>query len=215
MKLYYKLKKYYKLKNMSLTVYYGPMFSGKTTRLIQLINKYPSTSSLVIKPYIDNRYSSNKIVSHGHLTVGLWDATTSTNALPIKHLNETKSLLNGPEGMPRYVFIDEGHMFGELLVPFVSIAMASGAHVFVTTIDKVFNGSEFKCIKELIELSDWAHYKQGKCNRCENKSVYSHLKNTPNATDKKSETIIVGGSELYEPLCESHFLLATHKNPPM
>ena len=45
----------------------GPMFSGKSSRLIQIIRKYKvlNKSILVIKPIIDNRYSHNShIITH-------------------------------------------------------------------------------------------------------------------------------------------------------
>jgi hypothetical protein len=42
----------------------GPMFSGKTSRLIQIKRKYDilNKSILVIKPIIDNRYSENSVI---------------------------------------------------------------------------------------------------------------------------------------------------------
>ena len=44
----------------------GPMFSGKSTELIRHIRmmKVINAKYIVIKPKIDNRYESDKIVSH-------------------------------------------------------------------------------------------------------------------------------------------------------
>ena len=49
----------------------GPMFSGKSSRLIQIIRKYKilNHSILVIKPVIDKRYSENsEIVTHDKIS---------------------------------------------------------------------------------------------------------------------------------------------------
>lgn len=178
---------------MSITVYYGPMFSGKTTRLQQIADKYPPDSVLTLKPVIDDRYSINCIVSHtGH----------SVEAKAVKELS--CKLFNSWKKNVRYVVIDEAHMFGDSLIPFILKARDYGIHVHIAAVDKVFDGSDFGVISKVIKLADWSFYKQGTCGNvnCANKSVYSHLKASPN---DKDTTIIVGGSDLYEPLCADCF----------
>lgn len=177
---------------MSITIYYGPMFSGKTTRLIQLIKRKSPEECLIIKPQIDDRYHIDRIVSHNNVSVA---------AKAVKSLDD--ALIRKSKNGCRYIFIDEGHMFGDQLIPFITKTRATGYHVFVSAVEKVFDGSDFQCIKEVIAIADWAHHKQGKCSRCDNKSFYSHLKTQPGTSNGNG--IIVGGAELYEPLCEECF----------
>jgi thymidine kinase len=169
------------------------MFSGKTTRLIQLINQRNPEECLVLKPIIDNRYAIDSIVSHNKVSVA---------AKAVKDLNY--NYLKSKNYINRYIFIDEGHMFGEQLIPFITQARSDGYHVYVSAVEKVFDGNDFECIKEAIEIADWAYHKQGKCSKCSGKSFYSHLKKIPSTKNSGNE-IIVGGTDLYEPLCVDCF----------
>ena len=53
-------------KHGSLVVITGPMFSGKTEELLRRIHlsNHAQKGHLIFKPQIDNRYSTNKVVSH-------------------------------------------------------------------------------------------------------------------------------------------------------
>lgn len=44
----------------------GPMFSGKTSRILEIYRKakYCNTNVFVINHSIDNRYSNNEVVNH-------------------------------------------------------------------------------------------------------------------------------------------------------
>ena len=48
-----------------LEIIVGPMFSGKTNKIIEIYNKYKSIYNILVINYIgDNRYSNSDIVSH-------------------------------------------------------------------------------------------------------------------------------------------------------
>ena len=57
-------------KSFKLDIILGPMFSGKTTKLIEIMDSFEKQNIkyLAVKPQIDNRYTkeneSNYIVSH-------------------------------------------------------------------------------------------------------------------------------------------------------
>jgi thymidine kinase len=179
------------------------MFSGKTTRLIELIDKYSKKygdNVLVLKPHLDNRYAIDSIVSHNKYSV----AAKAVKQLSYEAIFSKYSTIG-------YIFIDEGHMFGESIVEFAEQLRGRGTHLFITAVDHVFDGSDFECITNLIQKSDWAYHLQGKCDviGCENKSEYSHLKSSQKR--KAFEKIVVGGSDLYSPLCEFHFKLAKNE----
>lgn len=180
---------------MSIRVCYGPMFAGKTTKLQEEIKNCENSNKLILKPLIDVRYSQTGIVTHNGQSV---DAKT------VKDLDVDTLLKNeNGEWIPSgYIFIDEGHMFGESLIRFAVIARTKGHHVYVAGVEKVFDGSDFYNMSYLISIADETIYIQGTCGKCNNKSVYSNLKQIP---EKLSRQIIVGGAELYEPLCEECF----------
>ena len=51
---------------MSLKLILGCMYSGKTTEILRIVNslKHINEKPIIIKPKIDNRYSSDKISTH-------------------------------------------------------------------------------------------------------------------------------------------------------
>ena len=52
--------------NPSFTVFTGPMFGSKTTRLLASVDryKYQNKSIVAFKPRMDNRYSNVEICTH-------------------------------------------------------------------------------------------------------------------------------------------------------
>jgi len=185
---------------MSITVIYGPMFSSKTTTLmerIRYLNK-KSIPHMIFKPQIDVRYSTDSIVSHAGDIISENVYVVSVDALKIDLIDIYST--------ETHIFIDEGHMFKDNLVKFAFDARDKGHNVVVAGLLLVFDGSSFKNMKELIENSDSTVYCQGVCaeDGCCEKSKYTHLKNIE-GVERKS--ILVGGAELYEPLCEEHYIL--------
>ena len=63
----------------------GPMFSGKTEELIRRLRRslIAKKKVIIFKPYTDNRYSENKIVSHNN---------NSIDSIMIKNIEEILSL---------------------------------------------------------------------------------------------------------------------------
>ncbi|HYB45618.1 MAG TPA: hypothetical protein VEC92_03765, partial [Nitrososphaerales archaeon] len=54
---------------MTLEVIIGPMFSGKTTELIRLVERevYARRKAAIFKPSFDTRYSAKQVASHNGL----------------------------------------------------------------------------------------------------------------------------------------------------
>ena len=86
---------------MSLSLIIGCMFSGKSTELIRLVNRYKSIGKniLTINHSLDQRYSRNMIVSHSGSKV----AAMQTSILPAE-IDEYD-----------IIAIDEGQFFTDLV----------------------------------------------------------------------------------------------------
>ena len=56
-----------------ISVIYGPMFSGKTTKLLELYNlyvkMYGKDKCIAINYILDNRYGENRLTSHNKLSI--------------------------------------------------------------------------------------------------------------------------------------------------
>ena len=65
-----------------LTVVLGPMFAGKTTRLLEYADYYAKQGSvLLIKPKSDTRYSTDNIVSHSRASKSALSVDTLKDAV--------------------------------------------------------------------------------------------------------------------------------------
>lgn len=220
----------------TITVYYGPMFSGKTTRLLQLVlsreetlkrDKFKNSfvlglnknSYMVLKPQVDNRYEKliqessspsqsrlpssdvSYIASHDNPAQNKVRATNVTNeTLSVNYVHQT---LFGPDSKnPRYVYIDEGHFFDNI-VEVARELRNQGSHVFIACIDVDYKGCAFENIEDLIKIADFSYNLRGKCGTmdCLNPSTRTYLKEF----DTQESRLIVGGSDKYIPLCERCF----------
>lgn len=177
-----------------MEVIFGPMFAGKTSKLIEMIKQKQSSEQqhtcLIIKPSMDTRYSNDELVSHnGEKIQAKSMKTLSINDLKYPHYS--------------CLFIDEGHMFSDDIVEFCKEAIDLGIYTVVAGIDIKSNGDLFENMKQLIDLADEKHHLTGTCGveNCNGISLYSYLKSNDNPTGK----IVVGGAELYMPVCDHHF----------
>ena len=61
----------------------GAMFAGKTSELLKRIlwAKHQNKKIIVLKPSIDNRYSSKKIITHNDLSHECYPMTNWSNVL--------------------------------------------------------------------------------------------------------------------------------------
>ena len=91
-----------------LNLILGPMFSGKSTRLIHYIRKYKTLkfSMIIAKPSIDTRYTgSNEICTHN------FEKESCTTFLP----NELHKIFDDPiYQTSNIIIIEEGQFFSSL-----------------------------------------------------------------------------------------------------
>lgn len=204
----------------TITVYFGAMMSGKTSRLLSIIKERERSEMrngfihrkriLVIKPKVDKRYAeivSNHrdscfIASHDNPQFNNHGAIPMDNEeLTPEYVNDLYESRNS--NPPRYIFIDEGHFFKNI----AEVAQAFkdvGVHIFISGLDMDYRGVEFENMKKVIELADFAHLRKGECGTlgCENPSRYSYYKGFDQDSENQPR-LIVGGSESYVPLCET------------
>ena len=189
----YESKPYSKPNDLIMII--GPMFSGKTTKLIEMYNEKCSTfekdKCLAINFALDKRYGEGKIVSHDKLEIDC------------HCLLDLGELIDNYEEQPtfmkaEYIFINEAQFFPNLLSHVRFMVEALNKNVILCGLDLDFKKQQFG---ELLDLSVYATkiYKlTGKCNtqNCLNPSQYSHR------IVKNDKLVLIGSSE-YIPLCEN------------
>ena len=111
---YYKIDLNVIVKNISnktmdkgyLKIIVGPMFSGKTTNLINTYNKVIKENTIVINHISDDRYTeSNELVSHDGDKIPCYNFTNLREIYDIEH-DITKW---------KYVLINESQFFDDLI----------------------------------------------------------------------------------------------------
>lgn len=179
---------------MSITTIIGPMFSGKTSELIRLIDRevISGKKCLIIKNKIDDRYDSeSKPVKH---------LTTHNNYCYTGCEIEIHTELNLE--LERYILekkyeaiaIDEGHFFENLTV-FCNNMANNGVKIFVSTLCGSYRQHLFEEIGRLLPYSENIIFCDSICMVCKNPGSF-----TIRITDSEDD-IDVGGNDKYMSAC--------------
>lgn len=179
---------------MSLTIVTGPMFSGKSSRILALISRYASigTQVLVIKHSNDTRYSRTEVVTHDN---------QRAPCVVLRDLDELR-----PEDWRHFpvILVEEAQFFGRL-VSFVEMVVDThGKHLYLVGLDGDSNRRPFGELLDCIPLADHVERLTAFCRRCANgrPAPFTYRCNGPH-----DQQVIVGGQDRYIPLCRECYHL--------
>ena len=173
----------------------GSMFSGKTEELIRRLKRarFAKQKVEIFKPRLEVRYSDTEVVSHDD------NAIQST---PVDSAANIVLLANEVE----VVGIDEAQFFDGGLVGVCDQLAYSGIRVIVAGLDMDFRGAPFGPMPQLMAVAEYVTKVHAICVRCGTLAHYTHRLS---ADDK---LIVLGETDIYEPLCRSCFSKANFKN---
>ncbi|AMW32692.1 thymidine kinase [Fervidobacterium islandicum] len=173
-----------------LTVITGPMYSGKTTELLNFAEIYEigRKKTLIFKPAIDTRYSADDVVTH------------KFHKMPARVVKDTKELFEYYQTLkdkPDAVFIDEVHFFDAELAVIVKKIALDGVDVYCAGLDMSYLWEPFETTAKLMALADEVIKKKAVCEVCgEYKATLSYkLKSNGGVFD-------VGGKDKYIAVCK-------------
>lgn len=186
------------MKKGKLTAIYGPMFSGKTTYLIQQFGD--GEGAVVFKPDLDARYTKQPaVVSHDRVEI------------PAVLVNHRK-----PEEMTwlvgdlTKVMIDEVNFFADNLVAIVKQFISEGRDVYVAGLVVDSEQQLFGPMRELIAMADKKMEVSARCDgegaTCKQPATLSYRK------IPKQEQVRVAGADEYGASCSEHYHALHH--PP-
>ena len=170
----------------------GPMFAGKSTRLLSLISKLSVLKNIyIINSTLDNRYNSNSITTHSNYSC---DAKSLTN------LNLDYNELKKIRVKYQVVAIDEAQFF-EDLYSFVKLALQLDFHIIVCGLNGNFKQEKFGQILDLIPLANNVELLKGYCMICKDgtEGIF-----TKRLIDNNSDEIVVGNDDKYICVCRKH-----------
>lgn len=186
-----------------LEIILGPMFSGKSSRLVEIYNqcKFCNISVAVINHSIDNRYDDEMLSTHDKVKIPCIKAEKLMD-LWIEHIDLEESVDDIPRvtdkfkvGMSSVILINEGQFFPDL-EEFVKIMLKNNKQLYICGLDGDFERKKFGQILDLIPLCDKVYKLTSLCSLCKNgsKGIFSMR-----LTNEKEQTVV--GSENYIPVC--------------
>tara|TARA_Y100001958_G_C21139079_1_gene478287 strand:+ start:312 stop:890 length:579 start_codon:yes stop_codon:yes gene_type:complete len=174
-------------KKGSLRLFIGPMYSGKTSKLIEMYNN--SSNAIVITHKCDTRYSEHKLINHDKREIDCLRYKTIS-----QFLKENIDLINNSD----LILIDEGQFFQDLFIC-MDLVEKYNKDVCIFGLDGDYNRNEFGYILKMIPYCDSVEKLTGRCTRCNNDSIFSKR-----IINNNKKQILVGN--MYEPLCRKCYL---------
>ncbi|MEN8203987.1 MAG: thymidine kinase [Bacteroidota bacterium] len=172
----------------------GSMFSGKTEELIRRLKRarFAKQKVEIFKPRIEVRYSVDEVVSHDD---------NSIHSTPVDSAANIILLANEVE----VVGIDEAQFFDNGLVDVCNQLAYNGVRVIVAGLDMDYRGIPFGPMPQLMAIAEYVTKVHAICVRCGNLAHYTHR------LSEDDKLILLGETDIYEPLCRSCYARANHK----
>jgi thymidine kinase len=173
-----------------LEIILGSMYSGKTSRLIEIYKQcnFCDISVIVINHSIDNRYDDELLSTHDEIKIP---------CIKTDKLFDVLSELKTKYSDCKVVLINEGQFFPDL-EEFVKELLECGKHIYVCGLDGDFERKKFGQILDLIPLCDKVTKLTSLCSICKNGTAGIFSKRISSETD---QTVV--GSDNYIPVCRS------------
>lgn len=182
-----------------LTIITGPMFAGKSTKLLTFYNNLIPYETLVFNHSFDNRYNDNDVLT-----------THNGDKLECIKINDSKMIYNKILEYTekniniKNIIIDECQFFNDIdvIINLISNNIKSINNIICAGLDldakgKIFNSSFTK----LFTLSDELIILKSKCYICNEDAKYSICLNNYNF---KNNNILVGNDNIYRSSCKLH-----------
>jgi len=175
-------------KSGDLEIFTGPMFSGKSSKIIELYNQYTfcNIPVIVINHSCDNRYNSPMLTSHDKIMI---PCIQTERLLDIENNIEVDIIL-----------INEAQFFGDLY-QFTIIMLEKNKTIYISGLDGDFKRQKFGDILDLIPICDKITKFHSLCSLCKNGNpgIFSLR-----LTEEKQQTLI--GINNYIPVCRNCYI---------
>lgn len=173
-----------------LEIILGPMYSGKTTRLVQHFKKfsYIGYNVAVINYIADIRYTETLLSTHDQIMLPCTFAETLDSVKSITHTADV-------------ILINEGQFFEDIYDQVKDLVENRNKIVYICGLDGDFKRNKFGRLLDLIPYCDNVSKLWSLCAYCKNGTpgIFSHR-------ISQETTQVVIGSDNYAPLCRVCYL---------
>ena len=176
----------------SLHLYIGPMFAGKSSKLIECYNEGIENEKhvCVLTHSIENRYSTEELSTHDLTKIHC----LKYNSIE-KFINEQQIVIKSCD----IILIDEAQFFPDLIKS-IDLVDIYNKQVCIFGLDGDFQRQKFGNILDIIPYCDTVEKLHARCNDCNNSALFSHR------IIQEKEQIIIGNTDIYIPLCRKCYL---------
>jgi thymidine kinase len=166
----------------------GSMFSGKTEELIRRLKraKFANLNVEIFKPEVDNRYGTDKVISHDANEI---ISTAVPAAANIRLLADNCDVVG----------IDEAQFFDDEIVRVCNDLANLGIRVIVAGLDMDFKGNPFGPMPNLMATAEYVTKVHAICTRTGQLAHHSFRKG------ENGSLVMLGETEEYEPLSRAAF----------
>lgn len=183
------------IKNGYLNLIIGPMFSGKSTRLIQYIRRYKTLDKkmIIIKPNIDTRYTlEDELCTHDNQKQKCVSLESNNLKIIFEDNNYSEAEI---------IIIEEGQFFTELYNIVKKMLDTDKKRVYIAALNGDYNRELFGDIHQLISQCDNIEFMQALCLDCKDGTPGCFTKRLSN----NNSQILVAGNTEYKAVCRKHY----------
>jgi len=184
---------------MSLHIILGPMFSGKTSKILEIYEKcvLSNISVMVINHSSDTRYSNTMLSTHNKKMIPCV-LTTQLYKLLDSDCEYKEQLYNSS-----VILINEGQFFDDLYNWVIEMVETHKKKVYVCGLDGDSNRNKFGQMLDLIPICDKVIKLRSLCVICKNGTKAPFTLRT---THNNNEQILIGSEESYKPVCRNCYV---------
>ena len=180
--------------NPDLIVFTGPMFSSKTTKLLDALDRatYQKKNVILFKASMDNRYSTSAVCTHSGVRMD--GITIDSGSSLLEFLSRSDEIYDT-------VAVDEAFMIEGISDVLVWL-FKKGVNVYVSSLTLSYSTTVFDEMSTLLPWATQIEVCSAVCTTCGRDAFYTHKK------QDDGKVISVGGDDMYEPRCWSHHLIS-------
>lgn len=181
-----------------LIVIHGTMFTGKSTKLLELYNEAKLDKNKKVglyKPAIDTRFDENKIITHDKKYSV--DVDYRIPEAGMRHFFKNCIVNDFTD-----IFIDESNFFkssgsrSKNIVFSLFCLLIRGVNITLAGLTKDFQNKDFGATKYLLENADEVIELQIKCQLCNKNTAFHNQR-----LIEDSSTVLVGDKNIYQARC--------------
>lgn len=177
----------------SIHVITGPMFSGKTSRIIETVKKIRSdrrANLSIFKPKFDSRTGYRDLIAHSGLRIENANIQ-AVQKLPVK-ISEQIILIDEIQFFtaPNY----DGSIIEDI------IALRQNHTIIAAGLDMDYTGRPFPVTAAFLALATHIEKRLARCHICNADAAFTYRH-----PDAGTERFILGGHDIYEPRCANHY----------